>query len=175
MWRCLALLWPELELCKTTGTSTTLPASSASGTEEGAGPWHSASAPPQPPYTTCRMAPLTSMAYLWDSLQPNSRQRGLLRWFLPVCLEFNRAGWWWSMCPLFFSLFSHSYKVHFSVLVLGNVSLSTVSFMAECMLFKIAHLLFWLAWFTGLRIWIRKRRELFLFLPSAFVKEKKTP
>lgn len=49
-----------------------------------------------------------------------------------------------------FSLFSHYHKVHFPVLVLGNVSLSTVSFLAACMLSKTAQLLFSLAWFMGL-------------------------
>lgn len=43
--------------------------------------------------------------------------------------------------------FSHYDKVHFPGLVLGSVSLSTVSSVAECMLSKIAPLLFGLAWF----------------------------
>lgn len=63
------------ELCKAFGTSTILPASSASGKEEGARPWCSVGALLELPYTVCQIALWISTAYLWDRLQPNTRQR----------------------------------------------------------------------------------------------------
>lgn len=129
----------NLEPCKAIGTSTTLPASSASGIQEGVRPWHSVGAPLEPPYTVCQML-FGLQQFIYGIGCSHTPGRAL---FLPVRLdEFNRTGWLRSICPLLFSLFSHYHKVHFHVLVLGNVSLSTVSFVAACMLCKIAQLLF---------------------------------
>lgn len=82
---CLACVQPrgKLGLCKTTGMSTALPASSALGTEERARSTYALCAPPQALYAAYWMSPLISLAYLmgWASPQPSTRQRGPLKRF----------------------------------------------------------------------------------------------
>ncbi|XP_033370724.1 methionine-R-sulfoxide reductase B3 isoform X1 [Parus major] len=82
----------NLELCKSIGTTTTLPASSASGKEEGERPWHSVGVPLEPPHTMLQV--LFGLQQLICGVGCcHTPGRGLWGYLLPVCLdEFNRTG-----------------------------------------------------------------------------------
>ncbi|XP_023787428.1 methionine-R-sulfoxide reductase B3 isoform X3 [Cyanistes caeruleus] len=85
----------NLELCKSIGTTTTLPASSGSGKEQGERPWHSVGVLLEPPHTMLQV--LFGLQQLICGVGCcHTPGRGLWGYLLPVCLdEFNRMGSLW--------------------------------------------------------------------------------